>query len=214
MRIEGLDGAIGTTPNHPFWSEDRQTFVRADELESGETLRTPNGTAKVQSLSQRPGRDMVFNLEVQADHVYHVSSTGVLVHNGGGKKSCLAALDAIENGDLRVVSPRSAVVTQFGTEKHHLFTQGRKKWFKKEYDLDVDEHVIDIDRNTHEALHAGKKALGNKGGWWDHDLMERIGKAERVKGGKLTQAELIGEMKEMLQRFKLDQLPWHRYSGH
>jgi hypothetical protein len=88
LRVEGLAGTIGTTPNHPFWSEDRQEFVRADKLKQGETLRTPTGTAKVQSLTERPFRDTVFNLEVQVDHVYHVSSTGVLVHNGRAGDLC------------------------------------------------------------------------------------------------------------------------------
>jgi hypothetical protein len=32
VAVEGLDEPIGTTANHPFWSEDRQAFVRADAL--------------------------------------------------------------------------------------------------------------------------------------------------------------------------------------
>ncbi len=95
LRVDGLDGSIGTTPNHPFWSEDRQKFVRADDLQPGETLRTADDqdglTTHVVSLTTRPGRHVVYNLEVQADHVYHVSTTGVLVHNGG-VKNCAEAL--------------------------------------------------------------------------------------------------------------------------
>jgi hypothetical protein len=48
--VEGLDEPIGTTPNHPFWSEDRQTFVRADELKAGEHLRAFNGTPIVRRV--------------------------------------------------------------------------------------------------------------------------------------------------------------------
>jgi hypothetical protein len=48
--VEGLDEPIGTTPNHPFWSEDRQTFVRADELKEGEHLRAFNGTPIVRRV--------------------------------------------------------------------------------------------------------------------------------------------------------------------
>ena len=37
--IDGESQPIGTTPNHLFWSEDTQTFVRVDELTIGTTLR-------------------------------------------------------------------------------------------------------------------------------------------------------------------------------
>ncbi len=37
--VEGLSAPIGTTANHPFWSEDRRAFVRADALKPGELLR-------------------------------------------------------------------------------------------------------------------------------------------------------------------------------
>lgn len=38
--IEGGPEPLGTTPNHPFWNEDKQEFVRADELEIGTRLLT------------------------------------------------------------------------------------------------------------------------------------------------------------------------------
>lgn len=79
--VEGLDEPIGTTPNHPFWSEDRQTFVRADQLKEGERLRAFNGTPIVRRIVPLADPEPVFNLEVQRDHVYHVAKNGVLVHN-------------------------------------------------------------------------------------------------------------------------------------
>jgi hypothetical protein len=79
--IEGDDDPIGTTPNHPFWSEDRQTFVRADQLKPGEHLRAFNGTPIVHRIVPLAEPEPVFNLEVQCDHVYHVAKNGVLVHN-------------------------------------------------------------------------------------------------------------------------------------
>jgi RHS repeat-associated protein len=39
LHVAGLPEPIGTTANHPFWSIDRQSFVRADSLQSGERLR-------------------------------------------------------------------------------------------------------------------------------------------------------------------------------
>ena len=82
LYVEGLADPIGTTANHPFWSETRQAFVRADELEIGDCLRLPAGTAHVKAVIPRARPEAVYNLEVQTEHVYHVSTAGVLVHNG------------------------------------------------------------------------------------------------------------------------------------
>ncbi|QDT59587.1 hypothetical protein SV7mr_20960 [Stieleria bergensis] len=76
---------IGTTSNHPFWSEDRQAFVQAGTLKSGERVRTYLGDHKqVISLRARPGPQEVYNLEVHAEHVYYVGEFGTLVHNAAG----------------------------------------------------------------------------------------------------------------------------------
>ncbi|MHC4406189.1 MAG: Hint domain-containing protein, partial [Planctomycetota bacterium] len=82
LYVEGLDEPIRCTPNHPFWTEDRQKFVRADELHEGERLRTLDGIARVSALLPRDTPEPVYNLEVQREHVYQVVSTGILVHNG------------------------------------------------------------------------------------------------------------------------------------
>ncbi|MCA9138887.1 MAG: hypothetical protein KDB00_19080, partial [Planctomycetales bacterium] len=61
---------IGTTGNHPFWSEDRQEYVQAATLEIGEQVRTHAGdTKRVVDLLPRPGPQAVFNLEVHGEHV-------------------------------------------------------------------------------------------------------------------------------------------------
>ncbi len=74
--------AIGTTPNHPFWSHDKQKFIRADELTAGEQVQKANGTlTTVTHVVPRAGTNTVYNLEVQCTHTYHVGNSGVLVHN-------------------------------------------------------------------------------------------------------------------------------------
>jgi hypothetical protein len=82
LRVEGLSKSIGTTGNHPFWSIDRQSFVRADSLQAGERLRGFDGPLTVIASTRRASPEPVYNLEIQVDHVYHVGSAGVLVHNG------------------------------------------------------------------------------------------------------------------------------------
>ena len=83
LEIEGLDAPLGCTANHPFWSADRQDFVPAGSLTIGEHLRTESGTLRqVTRITPRRGPPVaVFNLEVDAEHVYYVSTAGVLVHN-------------------------------------------------------------------------------------------------------------------------------------
>ncbi|MCX7424706.1 MAG: polymorphic toxin-type HINT domain-containing protein [Planctomycetia bacterium] len=82
VSIEGLAEPIGCTANHPFWSEDRQAFIPAGALRPGETLRTATGDLRhVVQIARRRTSEPVYNLEVDGEHVYYVSSTGVLVHN-------------------------------------------------------------------------------------------------------------------------------------
>ncbi|WP_231742671.1 polymorphic toxin-type HINT domain-containing protein [Polystyrenella longa] len=82
VKIASEPVALGSTPNHPFWSEDRQQFVRADELNLNERVRTLAGVSIVEQIRLRPGRHIVYNIEVKGEHVYHVGTGGVLVHNG------------------------------------------------------------------------------------------------------------------------------------
>ena len=80
--VEGQDKPIGCTPNHPFWSADREEFVEAGELLFGERVTLLNGeTKRVVQRYPRPGPEKVYNLEVFGEHVYHVTSDGILVHN-------------------------------------------------------------------------------------------------------------------------------------
>lgn len=82
LHVDGLDGPIGTTDNHPFCSEDRRAFVPAGELAVGERLRQADGTTtQVAAITPRSVEEAVYNLEVDIDHVYFVGASGVLVHN-------------------------------------------------------------------------------------------------------------------------------------
>lgn len=83
VHVDGLTAPIGTTPNHRFWSEDRQDYVAAGELQPGERVRTLAGLSRVDRIVPRDRPEVVYNLEIQVDHVYHVGGSGVLVHNAG-----------------------------------------------------------------------------------------------------------------------------------
>jgi hypothetical protein len=82
IHVEGLSDPIGTTANHPFWSESRQSFVAAGSLGVGEQLLLADGScAHVASIVPRTDAQPVYNIEVDGEHAYYVSDAGVLVHN-------------------------------------------------------------------------------------------------------------------------------------
>ncbi|MFN0197435.1 MAG: hypothetical protein ACKVT0_11880 [Planctomycetaceae bacterium] len=93
VQIEGEPEPIGCTPGHPFWSVNRDEFVPAVNLQPGEWVKTAyERTARVISLAPRgpPSGDgkadtaeVVYNLEVSGQHVYHVGTSGIVVHNVG-----------------------------------------------------------------------------------------------------------------------------------
>ena len=82
LRIEGSTEPIRCTGNHPFWSEDRRQFVRADALKIGEHLSSLHGPTALVSRTDQSRPKPVFNIQVQGTHVYLVGADGVLVHNG------------------------------------------------------------------------------------------------------------------------------------
>ena len=80
--VDGVSEPIGTTSNHPFWSEDRRDFVQAGQLRIGERLRLRDGSTPVVTATMPKSQSVpVFNLEVDGEHVYYVAASGVLVHN-------------------------------------------------------------------------------------------------------------------------------------
>lgn len=83
VQIGSESEPFGVTDNHPFWSVDRDQFVEAGQLKIGENLQCADTTiTQVTRITPRRGPPVeVYNFEVDAEHVYHVGSSGVLVHN-------------------------------------------------------------------------------------------------------------------------------------
>ncbi len=98
-----LAQTVTTTPDHPFWSATRKTYVPAALLRPGELLATDfGGTATVDSISPpRYGLVKLYNIEVERIHSYFVGAPNgaVLVHNGvPGAAGCGVPMPA-EAGD-------------------------------------------------------------------------------------------------------------------
>jgi len=90
---------------HPIWSETHQVFVVAGQLEIGEQFRTVTGqTATLTKIHPHRGpQEMVFNLEVDGQHVYHVTSSGcwhIIFFPGGiGSHGPMDACKALTAGE-------------------------------------------------------------------------------------------------------------------
>ncbi len=102
LQVASETKPLGTTPNHPFWSEDRHDWVQAGQLNVGERLRLENGTlTTVIARTPRPGRDEVYNLQVEGHHTYYVGQSGVLVHNSQNyAKWAGKSTDALSGSEL------------------------------------------------------------------------------------------------------------------
>ncbi len=74
---------LGVTDTHPIWSVDRQDFIVAGQLKIGESLEQADGTVtQITRITPTRGPPvMVYNLEIDGEHVFRVGEDGVLVHN-------------------------------------------------------------------------------------------------------------------------------------
>lgn len=90
LAIEDDDGqgVIQTTDRHQFWSVTDQQWEHAIDLDEGEQLRQADGTsATIVKLTERPGRQDMWDLTVDINHTFYVATGDVvddpsaLVHN-------------------------------------------------------------------------------------------------------------------------------------
>jgi hypothetical protein len=73
----------GVTDNHPFWSVGHNRFVEVGKMHEGDFVKIEDGVtciARIESRFAGPG-EMLYNLETHNEHVYQVTTAGILVHN-------------------------------------------------------------------------------------------------------------------------------------
>lgn len=125
LHIHGESEPIGSTANHPFWSEDRQAFIPAGELLPGETLRRADNTlTQLTRITPRRGPPAaVYNLEVNAEHVYFVGQDGVLVHNTYEHGNSL--LSTARNHGYAIIDNLTGKILKFGISSQHINRAGQ-----------------------------------------------------------------------------------------
>jgi pretoxin HINT domain-containing protein len=85
LHLDDADQPLEITNNHAIYSVDQQAFVHAEDLRVGEHLQGLNRLACITQVEALPGEQRVYNLEVHAEHVFHVTAEGVLVHNASAQ---------------------------------------------------------------------------------------------------------------------------------
>lgn len=86
LRPQDGQGSLTATDHHPFWSENRKQWTDASDLNTGDTLRTPDSTTvQIGKVTHWKELQPTYNLTVNDLHTYYVLAerTPVLVHNCG-----------------------------------------------------------------------------------------------------------------------------------
>jgi hypothetical protein len=169
-------GQKALTDNHPFWSNDRDEWVSAADLDVGNSLRSPEG-AEIWILATRTRSitTTVHNLTVGGIHTYYVliGDLAVLVHNTGGPGSP----DKGEKGTRRLVHElRSNGYNVLGTEISAQAANGVNVRFDVVAERDGVIHVFDA-KNGPRAMFT--KGQGRNGGY----------AAIEASGGHLVRAQ-------------------------
>jgi|GEM_PF-4251861 len=97
MYLDGLAEPIRCTPNHITWSAEHRDFVEAHELQPGHMVLCDDGIRTIARVDRIAEPIRVYNLEIQGQHVYQVSSLGMLMHNaspfGGDGANALTRIE-------------------------------------------------------------------------------------------------------------------------
>jgi hypothetical protein len=78
---QGRQEKIRPTGSHKFCRASDGVWVSARDLVDGEQIRGRTGLLRVQAKQRIHGVHRVYNLTVEGEHVYYVSSLGALAHN-------------------------------------------------------------------------------------------------------------------------------------
>jgi hypothetical protein len=84
LTVEASDGRRETfrpTASHKFYRQTDNDWISAIELQPGDELVGTAGLLTVVSSRHVPGIHRVYNMTVEGEHVFRVSSLGALVHN-------------------------------------------------------------------------------------------------------------------------------------
>jgi len=152
LELEDQLELTGVTANHPYWSEDRQDFVEAGDLRTGELVDTAYGVKHVISVTPIEHDGFLYNLET-TEHVYRVGSLGTLVHN-----NCLG-------NNMR----RAGSYGDVGTDAHHIvaYSHGTAKPARDilaKHSIDINDAINGVWLPRNSAISRARGALHREAG--------------------------------------------------
>lgn len=192
--VELENDVIKTTPDHRFWSVDREQWAEIKTFRPGEFLETRRGVAvRVKALSPiRIEFCDLYGLEVEQDHTFFVGKEEVWTHNGmgGGCRVPRAmAEEALENGEINRTTPRLAGVQK--PPDHHIFAQEFRDWLWNDFKIDVDRFQVRLTQGVHEALHY-KMPGETGGGFWNNQFLKLFAERQaQLNGQAMTRRDVL-----------------------
>lgn len=161
LTLAEFDEPIYLTDEHLVYSDDRNDWVPADELDVGECVLTEEGSACVAAVQWRTGVFAIHNLEVDTTHSYYVEGD-LLTHN--------ARLRARAGGRMfRFVPRRGSTVNVKQTTSGALRTSFAK----------IERSNIGLGTGTN----ASSRRLARSLGYADDDAGHAIGRLLGGNGG-------------------------------
>ncbi|MFG1654362.1 RHS repeat-associated core domain-containing protein [Micromonospora sp. NPDC049275] len=176
---------LSTTEDHPFWNVTDQRWERADELDPGDLLATPNGPGiAVGRLAPGTARtDAAYNLGVEGIHTYYVlaGKTPVLVHNTGpGCGSLWMNPDKLPHHYMRTSEEGVMHAADFGVSGPYNKVNGQafigavERFTKSPGTIQVRGtfrgqdaiHYVDPDTGLHASFAANGPSVGEYLGGW------------------------------------------------
>jgi RHS repeat-associated protein len=122
VSLQGEETPLEVTGNHAFYSLDREDWVPANRLSVGEKLQTETGFTFVTGVEAVDTEEPFFNIEVDDNHNYYVTETGVLTHNAS---KAATALKIARRAKVRKPNPnRPGGHQTFDVGEHGVLSPG------------------------------------------------------------------------------------------
>ena len=100
-------------------------------------------------------------------------------------------------------------------DRHHIFPQSERAWFKAR-GIDVDDFCVDLSDFDHDMIHGGNQGLAVKHwreGEWRSAIMDRLHREEARLGGAQLSADRIREIgEELMVEFDIADHPFVHYT--
>lgn len=136
---------VSVTGNHPFWSVDRNTWISAAALQTGEKVKAFKADCVVSNRLKKNGNHQVYNLEVYRTHNYYVSSGKFLVHN-------VCILEFLKLSSEKMILGKRHIVMGEKFEKLVLSNKSNHGFFRMDYGVSVGWRIGDTNGMIIEAM--------------------------------------------------------------